>query len=187
MELNWLNKSSFLFDDIDMYQTFGISLADDGMPQDVLMPSLRPRKVMIPLRSGSYDFGAKYYDDRPIQFTAVTVKAGTRDDAREMAYVLSKKSQIRFWNEPDKYYIGRVYQAPGLEVLRKIGNRFTLSFELEPFAYGETTTKPFDENLTHAVSYKGTAEAPTYIVITNTGNATATNIRISMIDKRENY
>jgi len=184
-ELTWQNTSSFLFGGKDMYQMFGIQIAENGMPDDVLKPQLRERTVTIPLRSGSYDYGAKYYDDRPIQITCVTVRAGTRDDAREMAYVLSKKSEIRFWNEPDKYYIGRVYTAPGLEVLRKVGNRFTLSFLLEPFAYGQAVTAPFTRRR-YTPDYKGTAPTPTYIVIDNTGAGNARNIQIIQSIRRDN-
>lgn len=186
MTFDWTNKSSFLFGATDMFQTFGISLSDDGLPQDVLLPELRPRKVSIPLRNGAYDFGAKYYDERSIQITCVTVKAGTRDDAREMAYVLSKKSEIRFWNEPDKYYIGRVYQAPDLDVLRNIGNRFTLTFICEPFAYGATKTEEMP-SLIYQPDYKGTAPAATYITIENTGSSNAEQISIVLTNRKDSY
>lgn len=184
MSFNWQNKSSFLFGSIDMFEKFGIQIAEDGLPHDVLMPQLRERKVTIPLRSGAYDYGAHYYDERAIQITCVTVRKGTRDDAREMAYILSKKSQIRFWNEDDKYYIGRVYQAPDLDILRNIGNRFTLTFICEPFAHGDTVTESFT-NLRYEPDYPGTAPTPTYIVIENTGNTNAVNIVITQTDKQE--
>ena len=184
MSYTYIDKSSFLFGTTDMFETFGIQISDDGMPNDVLKPQLRERKVTIPLRSGSYDYGAHYYDDRPYTLNCVTVKAGTRDDAREMAYILSKKSQIRLWNEPDKYYIGRVYQAPDLECLRKVGNRFTLNFILEPFAYGDTITESFVDQK-FVPDYKGTADTPTYIVITNTGSGNIVNIQITQSIKQE--
>lgn len=185
IERTWQNTSSFLFGNIDMFQRFGLQITDDGMPGDVLKPQLRERKVTVPLRNGAYDYGAHYYDERPLTINCVTVRAGTRDDAREMAYILAKKSQIRLWNEPDKYYVGRIYQSPGLEVLRKVGNRFSLSFICEPFAYGETLTESFtDRHFTP--SYKGTAETPTYIVIRNTGSGNVVNIQITESIKQEN-
>jgi phage-related protein len=183
-EYNWQTKSSFLFGAVDMYQTFGLQIAEEGLPEDVLKPQLRERKVVVPMRNGAYDYGAKYYDERPLTITCVTVKAGTRDDAREMAYTLSKKSQIRFWNEPDKYYVGRIYAAPGLEVLRKVGNRFTLQFVLEPFAYGQTVDNPFT-GTHYTPNYIGTAPTPTYIVIENTGSETVRNIQIIQSVRRE--
>lgn len=184
-EFNWQTKSSFLFGTTDMYQAFGISIAENGLPDDVLKPPLRERKVVVPMRNGAYDFGAHWYDERPLSVTCVTVRSGTRDDAREMAYILSKKAQIRFWNEPDKYYMGRIYSAPGLEILRKVGNRFTLDFILEPFAFGEVVSEDFI-NGKYTPNYKGTAPTPTYIVITNTGRGNATNLQIVQSIRREN-
>ena len=102
----------------------------------------------------------------------------------ETIYVLSKKSQIRFWNEPEKYYVGRVYQAPGLEVLRKVGNRFSMTFILEPFAYRNTLTENF-VNRRYTPEYEGTASTPTYIVIENTGSSNARNIQIVQSIKLE--
>ena len=183
MTYTYIDKSSFMFGGADMFQQFGIQITDDGLPKDVLKPQLRERKVIVPLRNGAYDYGAKYYDERPIPVTCVTVRAGTRQDAREMAYVLSKKSQIRFWNEPDKYYVGRVYQAPDLDVLRKIGNRFTLTFLMEPFAYGDTITAPFD-GTRYNVEYAGTADTPTYIIIDNVGAEAAVNLQIVQTIRR---
>lgn len=184
MSFNWQNKSSFLFGNVDMFEKYGLMLTDDGMPQDVLLPGLRSRKVTIPLRSGAYDYGAHYYDERGIQITCVTTRMLTRDDAREIAYTLSKKSEIRFWTEPDKYYIGRVYQAPSLEQIRNVGNRFSLTFICDPFAHGQTKTESFT-NLRYEPEYPGTAPTPTYIVIENTGNANAVNIVLTQTDKQE--
>ena len=182
----WKEKGSFLFGTTDMYERFGIKLAEMSIPHDVLIPGLRARKQTIPQQHGAYDFGAQYYDERTIEIDCVTKRVITRDDTREIAYILSKKSQIRFWTEPDKYYIGRVYQAPTLEQLRNVGNQFSLTFVCEPFAYGLTKTVQF-ENQMFIPEYPGTAGTPTYIVITNTGTGTAKNIQIKKIDKKEAY
>ena len=182
----YVDKKSFLFGNTDMYQKFGITFLDGGVPHDTLLPGLRQRKVTIPLRHGAYDYGAKYYNERALSVNCITVRSGSRNDAREMAYILSKKSEIRFWNEPEKYYIGRIYEAPELDILLKIGNRFTLTFLCEPFAYGETKTATF-QNLTYTPDYAGTIDTPTYIEIINNGTANVVNIRISQVDKKENY
>ena len=175
----WLIESSFKFDDVDMFDRFGLQITDDGMPEDVLLPTIRSRKITMPMRNGAYDFGAKYYDERAITLNCVTVKANTREDAREMAYLLSKKSQLRIWNEPDKYYIGRVYQAPTLEQIRNIGNRFSLTFICDPFAYGEEIDTTFTTR--YSPHYAGTAATPTKITITNTGSQTITSITIMQL------
>lgn len=186
MVMNWQTKSSFLFGTTDMFTTFGIQLTQDGLPVDVLMPDLRARKVTVPLRHGAYDYGAKYYDERAIQITCVTTKVLDREDVREIAYLLSKKAQIRFWTEPEKYYIGRVYAAPTLEQLRKVGNRFDMTFICEPFAYGTQVTDNFTNRI-YIPSYEGTASTPTMIIIRNTATSgNAVNIRITQSIKQEN-
>lgn len=187
MDGTWLNNGSFLFGITDMYQQFGIKLSDDGLPRDVLLPELRSRKATIPLRHGAYDYGAKYYDERAIEIKCITKQTITREDSREIAYILSKKTEIRFWTEPEKYYIGRVYEAPTLSQLRNLGNKFTLTFIVEPFAYRQTLTRFFVNNR-YTPEYDGTAATPTYIVITNTSStASVKNIQIKQTIKTEAY
>lgn len=181
---DWKENGSFLFGTTDMYAVYGIKLKDDSIPEDVLLPGLRSRKVKIPLRHGSYDYGAHYYDERAIRIECITSKALSRNDCREIAYVLSKKEEIRFWTEPDKYYVGRIYQAPTLEQLRNVGAQFQLDFVCEPFAYGETKTEQFTEQ-TFTPDYVGTAPTPTYIVIRNIGTTNVSNIKITQVDKKE--
>ncbi len=183
MTVSWQTKASFLYGSTDMYVTYGIKLANDSIPEDVLLPELRPRKVTVPLRSGAYDYGALFYNERTIQIECVTTRALTRDDTREIAYTLSKKAEIRFWTEPDKFYIGRVYQPPSLELLRNAGSRFQMAFICEPFAYGRTLTEQFTGQA-YIPDYSGTAPTPTYIVIKNTGTSNAVNIKITQTDKR---
>ena len=188
--MTWDTKSSFLFGTTDMYEAYGIKLTENSIPEDVLLPGLRSRKVTIPLRHGAYDYGARYYEERAIRIECITSKVLTRADTREIAYTLSKKSEIRFWTEPEKYYIGRVYQAPTLDQLRNVGNRFELIFICEPFAYRNTLTESFqivDHVPVYYPNYPGTAPTPTYIVIKNTGTRNVSNIRIIQTDKKENY
>lgn len=185
MDKNWLTKSSFMFGQTDMFTAYGIMLESE--PADVILPPLRSRKITIPERHGAYDFGAKYYDERGLQLNCVTIKTLKREQVREISWLLSSKSEIRIWNEPDKYYIGRIYDSAALNQVRRFANKFTLTFICEPFAYGETITAPFSADLIYRSEYQGTAPAPTYIQIINNGNTAATNIRISQFDKRENY
>ena len=183
----WKTNGSFQFGITDMYATFGIKLVDDSIPEDVLFPVIRSRKVTIPQRHGAYDFGAQYYNERNVKIQCVTHRTITRDESREIAYLLSKKSEIRFWTEPDKYYVGRAYEAPTLEQLRNAGNRFSLTFVCEPFAYGLTKTDLFTR-LNYTPSYQGTAPTPTYIVLRNSATSgNVTNIKITMTDREENY
>ena len=189
--MSYMNHGSFMFDGIDMYETYGIMILNTGMPQDAFLPSIRERKVSIPQRHGQYDFGAKYYDERSLKLSCVTAQkmanGSFRALARELSYVLSKKSEIRLWNEPDVYYVGRIYDEISLVQLRDLGNEFSLTFICEPFAYGRTVYEEFDENKRYSPNYKGTAPTPTYIEIVNNGTTPAKNIRISQINRKDPY
>lgn len=193
--MSWLENGSFKFGNIDMYETFGIQILDDSMEEDLLLPEVRTRKVTIPLRHGEYDFGSKYRKNRPLTMNCVSTRFTTegefRDYAREIAYVLSKKNEIRRWNEPDKYYIGKIEKEITLIQIRDVGNVFTLEFTCEPFAYGETKTEQFvrqGNSLVYNPNYRGTEDTPTYIEIVNTGStASVVNIRISQIDRKDTY
>lgn len=181
----WKENGSFRFGTVDMFETYGIKLTERSIPQDVLMPDLRSRKKEIPLRHGAYDYGAKYYDERAIKIECVTKKIISREESREIAYMLARKSEIRFWTEPEKYYIGRVYEAPTLEQLRNVGNRFQLIFICEPFAYRNSVTASF-VNRVYSPNYNGTAPTPTQIVITNTSSTVSIrNITIVQTIKKE--
>ena len=188
----YITKGSFKFGSVDMYQRFGVRISDSSVPQDVFLPSLRSRKVEIPLRHGQYDYGAKYYRERPLQLNCVVPgwlkedEATIRGFGREIAYILSEKDEIRIWNEPDKYYIGRVYDEIALTQVRNTGLVFTLTFTCDPFLYGETKTEQM-ESLMYLPEYKGTANTPTYIEITNTGTTAAVNIQIVKTDKRGTF
>lgn len=179
----WLEKSSFQFGGVDMWNTYGIQIEGTGYPSEILIPQLRARKVTIPMRHGTYDYGAKYYDERGISVPCVTTRIISRAEVREIAYILSRKDKLYFWHEPDKYYIGRVYQAPTLEQLRNIGNRFSLTFICDPFAYGTEVTATFTSRYTP--NYQGTAPTPTKITITNTGSQTITSINIVQLLNEE--
>lgn len=189
--MSYTEHGSFKFGSTDMYDTFGIMLLDTGMPEDLFIPAIRERKVTVPQRHGQYDFGAKYYNERQLTLDCITAspvdKSQLRNYIREVTYVLSRKSEIRLWNEPDKYYVGRLYDEVSLTQLRDLANSFTLVFTCEPFAYGETYTESFDANLQYIPNYGGTASTPTYIVITNVGNTNVSNIKIKQMDKKENY
>src|SRR5699024_4822076 len=95
---------------------------------DVLFPAVRPRKVVVPGRDGAYDFGANSRDERIIRMECDNRYRATRADMRELAYTLSKKNRIVLWDEPDKYYIGRIYDPSELTNLGEIVYKFTITF-----------------------------------------------------------
>lgn len=172
-----VSPDSFTFRGVDMYAEYGIR----GIVAEVLAPRLRPRLLTIPSRSGSYDFGAKHYDDRTITIDCDSRAALSREKLRELSYLLSKKGELTLWDEPDKYYMGRLYNAEALTYIGRVGHSFSLTFVCEPFAYGETKS----ERLMDRVVYRGTAPTPTRIQITNQGEVPIRGIRMRIRERSD--
>ena len=56
---------------------------------DYLLPPKRARKITIPGRSGSYDFGAKNWEERTLRMTCTLTRQVTKAEFREIIYALS--------------------------------------------------------------------------------------------------
>lgn len=136
---------------------------------DTLMPPKRARKRSIPLRHGQYDHGSLNYEERTVRIACALEKQVTRDDLREIAYHLSHKAQLWLWDEPDKYYIGEIYDAAEIEdYFDESMREFTLNFVCEPFAY----SKEYElRSASGALSLRndGTVESPCVIELTAPG------------------
>lgn len=165
---------SFTFGGVDIREKYGLYV---GSWQDVLKPALRARKLTIAGRDGAWDFGAHAYDER--QITVRLVGRLTYAQKRELAFALSEKHQLRYWEEPDLYYIGRVYNAAAIARLPADAKQFTVTFICEPFAYGKTTTL----DLSRDIQYAGTARTPTRIEIKNTGSTAITKVRLRIRER----
>lgn len=165
---------SFTFGGVDIREKYGLYV---GSWQDVLKPALRARKLTIAGRDGAWDFGAHAYDER--QITVRLVGRLTYAQKRELAFALSEKHQLRYWEEPDLYYIGRVYNAAAIARLPADAKQFTVTFICEPFAYGKTTTL----DLSRDIQYAGTASTPTRIEIKNTGSTAITKVRLRIRER----
>ena len=172
-----LAKGSARFAGVDLQEAFGIRCDF----YDVLTPKMRERKVKLPGRDGSYDYGARFHDERIVKLKCESMKMLSRQEIRELAAALSKKGELYLWDEPDKYYVGRIYKAPDLVYIGLIGHRFDLEFICDPFAYGETISGPMPTIMT----YKGTAITPTRIEIRNISNKTLQGVQIQIRERSE--
>lgn len=150
-----------------------------------LLPSLRKSEITVSGRHGTYDFEQNTYENRIISVDCA-IKAGSihelRQKARRIAGWLKDKGELRFDDEPDKYYIGRVYSRVPFENLFVLG-RFTLNFECEPFAYSSTNMIEVirTDDSPIFVYNNGTIEAPQEITITNLGENTIHGFTIKLI------
>lgn len=155
-----------------------------------VLPPLTPSLEAISGVDGSYDYGNNVYEDRTIDvdfYTYAPTFEAFRYSIRDIAKWLSRKGRIVFTDEPDKYYIGRVYVSPMLDQSVISAGRFTASFLCEPFAYGAADSFGKTDNLTMElpVDYKGTHSACCKIIIRNTGTTPIINPKITHFMKTD--
>lgn len=175
-----VRPDSFEFSGIDMLTTYGIRC----ISSDVLQPKPRVRKVSVPGRDGTHDFGARNYDERQLRLSCDSMAALTRHQIRELSYLLARKGRIVLWDEPDKYYLGRLYDDAQLKYIGLIGHEFTLTFTCDPFAYGATVDRAMPEKFVGVDQYQGTASTSTRIALTNTGTAVIQGLHIVVREER---
>ena len=120
---------------LDSYADFKIIAKSVDRP---ILPTLRKREMTIPGKQGTYDFGGNTYDNRIIPVLMQYVGATFNDlrlRARDIAAWLSQTSykELIFSDEPDKYYLAKIYDPVGLETFFRLG-KATIQFECQPFA-----------------------------------------------------
>lgn len=169
-------KHSWTFNGVDMRAEFGLILEEPF--DDRLKPRLRERKLVVPQRDGAYDYGAKWYEEREVGVKCASVQLLTRADVRRLALVLSEKGELRSWYEPEKYYMGRIYEDTNIERIVGTAKRFNLLFVCDPFAYGEQVTEQFSAQ--SALAYRGSARTPTHIIITNRTESPVKGLTLTM-------
>ena len=167
-------RHSFTVGSVDMRERFGLIAESFG---DFLQPALRPRKVVTPFRDGAFDYGAEFYDEREFTVNCASPLL-SRAECRDLSAVLANKAEIRRWDEPDKYYVGRAYDPADIERIAGQAKRFAITFICEPFAYGEQRTAIFDGR--SELSYAGTARTPTRITITNNSESPMIGLTVIM-------
>ena len=117
--------------------TYGIVAKTVNRP---MLPILRKRELVIPGKHGAYSFGDETFDKRLIEVELKYVGTSfneLRTRARQIAYWLSGFSGTKnlvFSDEPDKWYVAKIYSEIGLQNFFKLGQA-TVQFECEPFAY----------------------------------------------------
>lgn len=128
----------FIYNSLYSYDTFGIIAKTVSRP---LLPPARRSEVVIPGRDGSYDFSDDTYDNIiipvVIQYADETFE-DLRTRARRIAVWLRQASYkpLVFTDEPDKYYLGKIYDAVSMEKIVNLapGEIATVNFECQPFA-----------------------------------------------------
>lgn len=103
------------------------------------LPARRKREIAIPGKDGTYDFGGNTFDNKVIE-VQLTLNENSlyelRRKARQIAAWLSTsvRQPLIFDDEPDKYYLAKVYDSISPEEIADTGI-VSVKFECEPFAY----------------------------------------------------
>ena len=157
--------------------TYGIIAKSSDRP---LMPELRKRKIIVPDRNGSFDYGGNKFSDRTITINIKYI-AGSLSDLRAQSREIGawlyteQEEQLIFDDEPTKYYLARLYSQIGLTNFIKIGEA-NLVFECQPLARNVTTkTESFtvtNSGHTENIVNSGNYLTPVKITITNLGTNT---------------
>lgn len=175
-----MTKNSFSIGNHNSADDWGILVK----AHDFLLPQKRARKVTIPGRSGAYSYGSQEYDERSLRLDCTLTRKISKAQLREIAYALSQRGRISLYNEPDKYYIGEIYDAAEVvdyptEAMRD----FEIWFVCEPFAYSRIRTLPIVGGQ-NRMEYAGTAKTPCLIVLRNTGQSPVANIQLRATYRR---
>ena len=176
-----LAVGSFEFVGKNSIDNFGIYVDDI----DEFIPPKRSNKTMIPGKSGAYKHNTKnVYDERGARLKCYCFREYTRSEFREIAYWLNQKGKLILWDEPEKYYIGEIFNGDEITWENTFGARpFELLFVCEPFAYKDASTTVITNGF-NEIAYAGTEESPTLIVLRNVSGRTISNVEIVAMNKK---
>lgn len=106
-----------------------------------LMPTKRRSAIVIPGRDSSYDFSDNTYENIVIPVVIQYINdtfEDLRSRARLIAAWLGQKTfkPLIFTDEPDKYYLAKVYDSASLSKIIELvpGETTTVNFECQPLA-----------------------------------------------------
>lgn len=162
-----MTPDSFQFGNANSLDDWGVRI----VAYDVLLPQKRARKRVIPGRHGQYDYGALRWEERPLRIECVLERRIERAELREIAAALSVKSELRLWNEPDKFYVAELYDPSELtDYFDECMREFTLQFVCEPFAYSKEYALQSTSGVM-SLRNDGTVESPCVIELTAPGES----------------
>jgi len=186
--------SQFKYKDIDS-STYGVYFRSVVRP---LLPQIRTKSININGTSGSYDFGDNEYANIQVRIRIVYIPTNyieRKQKAREIAAWLSSNiwQKLILGDEPDKYYLARVYGQVDLDPLMASGEA-EVAFECQPFSYSveessfsfstaAATNYSFENLGTRKISYK----SPQGSIFIITINGSWTTVSISLNGNALNY
>ncbi len=186
MLINDMPEDSFNFGNVNSVLSWGVKC----IKKETLLPKKRERKIQVPFKDGKYDFGAKNYEEKSMrvfcQWQSTSDDETYKDLFSEMAYILSKKNKITFYDEQHKYYIGEIYKEPQLIKYFKLNEVYVVDFEVEficqPFAYSELKILNIS-NGNNDIEYNGTHSSKPLLILRNDGESDISSIYLNITKK----
>ena len=181
-----MTPSSFTFGTINLCDKYGIKC----IKHDVLSPAKRRGTLTIPKRSGVYIEPGKVYDERLITVECRLPKPLTGADVREIAYDLSDRKSLYFWDEPDLHYDAELVDPSEVFLWPAYaGMDVEIQFVAFPFALSALQILPLQSGVNPMTSggtpvYHGTAETPCLIILKNNNDFDITNVQIVVTRRR---
>ena len=171
--------NSFNFRNRNSLEEFGIKV----IAADPFSAAKRPRDEIIPFRDGMYNHGREFYNQKVVKLECVLEKTMTKAEMREVIFWLSERGMLFLWDEPDKYYLGRLLASVDVDVFPAHSGRvFILPMVCQPFAFSTLIQEPLHKGI-NMINYEGTAETPTLIIIRNTSDIPIKNITLTLISR----
>ena len=177
MPPNSFNVNSRIYNSWEMWKMKCISYDPFAAPK-------RSRKRQIPFTHGSHEVGNQnFFSDKTLDVECHLTELMSKAEYREVISVLSRRLRLYFWDEPEKYYEGELFDEISIDVFPKeVRREFTLSFQVRPFAFGEQNRVRLQRGV-NPITYTGTAEAPTLIIIRNTNNHNLVNPVVTAVNR----
>ena len=164
------------------YWDYGIIMSSKNR---TVLPERRRRELEIPQKHGRFTFSGSTYDMRVITVDCIVQRhniSALRQRIREIAGWLAQTGPLVFDDEPGLTYQAGVYSSIPLEQVLCTG-LFSLVFDCQPMAYGETVALQAavtQQSAVVRVHNKGTALAHCLLRLVNTGSAPTGEIQVSV-------
>ncbi len=170
-----------LFNGRNLFTEYGLRVNQRAS----FLPPLRRRQIEVESRHGVVNLGSETFGVRTLVAECMFVDAeNAQGKLRKLAGLLSQRGRISFLDEPELYYVGRVYDGAELTRIDYKGRKFDLAFECEPFIRGAVRTISMNSPVV-PIEYAATAPAPCRITIRNIGTTPVNVILVTHVINQE--
>jgi len=177
-----MSSYGLIFKEKHSYNDIGLIMKSNDRS---LLPAVKRQQVDIAFQDGKIDLQKEpVYDNRIITVTfAYHFKTlfEMQEKKRQMAAWLSGTGRLVFDDEPNKFYVAKVFESIPIEQsLRRMAVQ--VLFECQPFAYSDAIMQVFritQQGQMVTLDVDGNVRTCGKITLRNTGTSTLNNITFS--------